>query len=337
MIKITSSIDEKKWGEFVRNHEQGSIFQTPEMAEVYGQTKNYDPNLVAALNANDEIKALVLGSIITEKGGFLSGLSTRSVIKGGPLFTGDELGRSAFKHVMAGYDTGVGKKALYTEIRALHDLSESASLMKESGYVFEDHFNAFIKLNQPVETIWDGLKKDKRRGIRKAQKSGITIESIERRNEVETAYGLIKETYASAKVPLVDISFFESLYDVLLPKGMAEIVFAKYNGEYIAVQVVLLYNGTITALYTGSIRGYLPLHPGDLLIWHFLEYGAENGYRLFDFGGGGSPNKNENLRNYKSRFGAEFPNHGRYKKIYSPIKMKVAEKGFIIYQRLMWR
>ncbi len=334
MIKIVSSIDEKKWGEFVRNHEQGSIFQTPEMAEVYGQTKNHFPVLVAGIGLDDEIKALVLGVIISEKGGLLSGFSSRSVIKGGPLFAADVSSLSAFQPVMSGYDTIVGKKALYTEIRALSDVSGINSFFKGSGYVFEDHFNAFIALDRPVKTIWEGLKKDKRRGIRKAQKSGITIEPIENRDEVEIAYGLIKETYNNAKVPLADISFFEGLYDVLLPLGMAEIAFAKYKGEYIAIQAVLLYNGTITALYTGSIREHLPLHPGDLLIWHFLEYGAQNDYRLFDFGGGGAPSKNENLRLYKSRFGAEFPNHGWYKKIYSPIKMKVAEKGFSIYRKV---
>ena len=334
MIKIASSIDEEKWGDFVLNHEQGNIFQTPEMAAVYSRTKNHNAQFIAALDGTDEIKALVLGAIITEKGGLLSGLSTRSVIKGGPLFTGDKSGRSAFKSVMAGYDKCVGKKALYTEIRALHDLSCHAPLMKESGYGFEDHFNAFINLNRPVETIWTGLKKDKRRGIRKAEKSGITLEPIKTRDEVEIAYELIKETYASAKVPLADISFFESLYDVLMPKKMAEIVFAKYKGEHIATQVALLYKGRITALYTGSKREYLPLHPGDMLIWHFLEFGAENNYTLFDFGGGGSPSKNENLRLYKSRFGAEFPNHGRYKKIYSKTKLKIAEMGFNIYRQV---
>ena len=337
MLTVVEFVNPKEWGDFVGNHGQGSIFQSPEMAEVYGQTKNYFPVLVAGIGSDEEIKALVLGVIISEKGGLLSNFSSRSVIKGGPLFADEVSSLSAFQPVMSGYDKIVGKKALYTEIRVSSDMSGINSFFKRSGYVFEDHFNAFIALDRPVKTIWEGLKKDKRRGIRKAQKSGITIEPIQKREDIEIAHGLIKETYNNAKVPLADISLFESIYDVLLPREMGEIVFAKYKGEYIATQVVLLYNGTITALYTGSKREHLPLHPGDLLIWHFLEYGAQNGYLLFDFGGGGAPNKNENLRLYKSRFGAEFPNHGRYKKIYSPIKMKITEKGFIIYQRLRWR
>ena len=61
----------------------------------------------------------------------------------------------------------------------------------------------------------------------------------------------------------------------------------------------------------------------------------DNNYNLFDFGGGGAPNKNDNLRFYKSRFGAEFFNYGRYKKIHSPMKQKIAEIGFKIYRRLL--
>jgi len=48
MIEITDSPDIKRWGEFVYNHPKGNIFQTPEMAEVYRRTKNYEPITLAA-------------------------------------------------------------------------------------------------------------------------------------------------------------------------------------------------------------------------------------------------------------------------------------------------
>ena len=94
-------------------------------------------------------------------------------------------------------------------------------------------------------------------------------------------------------------------------------------------------NNTIYARYTGAIREYLSYHPGDLLIWHLLKYGVENGYQKFDFGGGGTKTEHVNLREYKARFGAEFPEYGRYKKVYSPIKMKIAEVGFGVYKRVV--
>jgi len=65
MIKIVNSIDKKQWSEFVHSHSHGNIFQTPEMAEVYSLTKGCKP-LELALEKDDEIKALILASILRE-------------------------------------------------------------------------------------------------------------------------------------------------------------------------------------------------------------------------------------------------------------------------------
>ena len=50
MIEITDSPDIKQWSEFVYNHSHGNIFQTPEMAEVYKRTKNYEPVSLAVVD-----------------------------------------------------------------------------------------------------------------------------------------------------------------------------------------------------------------------------------------------------------------------------------------------
>ena len=55
MIEITDSPDTKQWGEFVLNHPpHGNIFQTPEMAEVYRRTKNYEPVTLAAFDTKND-------------------------------------------------------------------------------------------------------------------------------------------------------------------------------------------------------------------------------------------------------------------------------------------
>ena len=60
MLEITNSPDIKQWSEFVYNHPQGNIFQTPEMAEVYKRTKNYELISLAVLDTkNDEILAVL--------------------------------------------------------------------------------------------------------------------------------------------------------------------------------------------------------------------------------------------------------------------------------------
>lgn len=328
-------IEREKWSQFVNNHPHGNIFHMPEMKDVYDRTKNHETISMASVDINGEILALIQAAVIREMNGFLQSFSARSIIHGGPLFTNGQLGRDAAITLMKSYDKIVRKKALYSEIRMLSDIPNFNSLISQSGYVFDEHFNAFINLNKPVDDLWNQIKRDKKRGIQKAEKSGIIIEECIEKKDIQIVYNLINETYRNARIPVADISLFEGAFEILVPNKKAKFLFAKYKDEYIATQVALMDKGRIYAWYTGAKRKYISCHVGDLLIWSLLRWGAENSYNLFDFGGGGTSNKNINLRDYKARFGTEFPNYGRYKKIYSQFKFKIAEKGFDIYRKIL--
>ena len=66
-----------------------------------------------------------------------------------------------------------------------------------------------------------------------------------------------------------------------------------------------------------------------------MRWGAENGCHTFDFGGAGKPNKEYGVREFKRQFGGALVNYGRCKKIHSPLKVKIAEKGFEVYRKMM--
>ena len=333
-LRIIGNPNKRDWSEFVYKHPLGNIYQTPEMAEVYRRTKNYEPIVLAVVNETDEIVAIMLATIVKEAGRLMGPFTARSIIPGGPLFVGSA-GARAVSLLLRKYEEIVKKRVLYSEIRMLHEASSLDPVLKKHGFVFEDHFNALIDLSKSKEELWKQLKRDRQRGIRKAMNLGITIERCDNRKNLKVCYSLIKETYKRARIPLADITLFEAAFDVLRPKDKALFLFAVYNGRCIATQIALVYKDTIYAWYTGAIKEYLKYHPGDLLIWHLLEWGSENGFKTFDFGGGGSPTKNVNIRYYKSRFGCKFFNYGRYKKIHSPIKMNLSKMGFKIYRNLV--
>jgi len=46
-FKITSILNPAQWSSFVYEHPNGNVFQTPEMYEVYENTKNYEPIFLA--------------------------------------------------------------------------------------------------------------------------------------------------------------------------------------------------------------------------------------------------------------------------------------------------
>lgn len=335
IMEVTASIDHEKWSEFVYEHPHGNIFQTPEMREVYERTKNYEPITLATVDDGGEILALMQAVVIREMGGFLGSFSARSVIQGGPLFVDNSVGYRAVSLLMNEYDRIARKRALYSEIRNIYDMSEFRSLFKQMGYVYEDHLNYLVNLDRPEEEIWMSIHRSMRKNIKRSQKKGVVIREVTNKSQLKIFYGFLEDVYHNAKIPFEDMSHFEAIFDILVPRGMATFHLAEHDGEYIGGRVTLIYKGVAYAHSVGVPNKYKHLYPNALLNWKIMRWGAENGCHTFDFGGAGKPNKEYGVREFKRQFGGALVNYGRCKKIHSPLKVKIAEKGFEVYRKMM--
>ena len=335
MIEINDSPDTKQWSEFVYNHPHGNIFQTPEMAEVYKRTKNYEPITLAAIDeGTNEMVGVLLAVVIKEKS-VLGSFSARSVIHGGPLFINDKKGREAAKRLLEYYNKISPKKPLYTLVRNMYDTSEVSSIFNSVGYKYEDHLNYLIDLNLSISELWSRLYKSRRNGINRAKRRGVIIDEVVDEDAIPVMYELLKETYRDAKIPFADMSLLQSIFDVLKQKDMAKFFIANWEDTGIGIIVIVIYKDTIFDWYAGAPRRYSHLCPNDILAWHAIEWGSKNGYRIFDFGGAGNPKEEYGVREFKKQFGGELVNFGRYMKTHSPVKMKIAEKGFEIYRKIL--
>ncbi|OFV65893.1 MAG: Methicillin resistance protein [Candidatus Syntrophoarchaeum butanivorans] len=336
-MRVKENISKRSWREFVYNHPHGNIFQTPEMAEVYKRTKNYEPITLAALDDNNRIIAF-LQAVLIKEGGILGPFSSRSIIQGGPLFVESEEGTKALEALVIQYDKIARRRGvIYTEIRNMWDASHMLNIFSNFGYTYRDHLNFLVDLTKSREELWNNLSKKRRNNIRRGKKRGVTIKEIKDRSSIFSFYNLIQETYRNAKLPLADISFFDSIFELLVPKNMAKFFLAMHENKSIGAILVLIYKGVIYDFFAGASRKYLFLCPNDVLAWYVIEYGSANGYYTFDFGGAGNPKKKYGVREFKKQFGGEMVNFGRYRKIHAPLKLWLAERGFEIYRKIRWK
>jgi lipid II:glycine glycyltransferase (peptidoglycan interpeptide bridge formation enzyme) len=334
-LHIITDIDHEKWGEFVCNHPYGNIFQTPEMREVYERTRMYEPISLAIADDTGEILALIHAVVIREMDGFLGSFSARSIIHGAPLFVGGGPGRRAVSSLMNEYNKITQKRALYSEIRNIYDVSKFMPLFEQMGYIYEDHLNYLIDLNRPEEKIWMSIHRSMRKNIKRSRKEGVMIQEATNKSQIKVFYGFLEDVYRNAKIPLADMSHFEAIFDILVPRGMAAFHLAEHDGEYIGGRVTLIYKGVVYAYSVGVPNKYKRLYPNALLNWGIMRWGAENGCHTFDFGGAGKPDKDYGVREFKRQFGGKLVNYGRCEKVHSPIKMKIAEVGFEVYRKMM--
>jgi lipid II:glycine glycyltransferase (peptidoglycan interpeptide bridge formation enzyme) len=146
-------------------------------------------------------------------------------------------------------------------------------------------------------------------------------------------YQLLERTYANADVPLADGSLFEAAFEILHPRRMIKFLLARLGDSYIAGSVELLYKDTIYGWYGGVERAFSGYVPNELLQWNIFRWGAENGYKVYDFGGAGKPDEEYGVRDFKAKFGGELVCYGRNTHVHSPRLLWLSKLGYGLMRR----
>lgn len=334
-MDIVRQLNEDLWRDFVDSHPQGNIFHTPEMFEVFSQAKGHQPTLWATVDDNGYPLALLLPVQVTLMGGLLHRFTTRAVVYGSVLCAPDSKGQQALATLLQVYGREAKNGALFTELRNLTDQSDVQTILNESGFIYEDHLNYLIDLDRSPEEILQSIgrrtRKNLRRGLRKGQ---VVIEEIDRREQVKHCDELLCSTYAMVNVPLADGSLFEAAFEILYPLGMVKFLLARVDNSYAAGSVELVYKNTIYGWYGGMDRSYSRYIPNELLMWHILKWGAENGYKVYDFGGAGLPDDEYGVRDFKAKFGGQLACYGRNTLVHSSTRLAASKIGYQIYRKL---
>ena len=174
--------------------------------------------------------------------------------------------------------------------------------------------------------IWEGYKKNIRRDVRKAQKSGVTIRVGDSRESIHILYKLylasMERNRAMAKYPL---RWFEAIYEIVAEKGLSAVLLAELNGTPIA-GVVLVHSPFSTHYFhNGSRHEFLKFCPNELLVHSSIENALEKKISFFDFMG--SDPKDLSLLRFKEKWGSHSLDLRTYVKDYRPFRSKIWELG----------
>jgi len=334
-VKITTDhtkIDHHKWDEFVKNHPQGNVFQTPDMFGIYRKCPNLEPFVIMALDQGDNPVGVLVALIQYQYKGMMKKFSSRAIIWGGPLIADnyDEV----LGPMMGNYEKFMSKKALYTEVRNLWDTERYNKIFSSLNYKFIEHLNIHIDLSIPEDQLWKNLNSKRRNEIRKAYRNNVKFRVGNSISELKESYNILKEVYQRAKLPLPLFQFWAIIYGGLNRHSKLHNFLAVKDGKIIGCMLALSYKDTIYDYYAGAYSSYYKFHPNDLLPWEVFKWGIKNHYKLFDFGGAGKPGEKYGVRDYKKKFGGVFVNFGRYYKVHNPMTYRVAIFSYKFLQRL---
>ena len=324
-MKVLSGnkIDRKSWAEFVAQHPQGNIFQTPEMYDVYACAEHVMPIAIAAVEG-DEIVGILVAQYMTNGGALASWITARSIITGGPLAKDNK--PEIVEALMDAYKKQLPCKTIYSEIRPIYPMNDMP------GWKRVGHYNLVMRVDKSEEELWNGMHKERRRNVGQAEKAGLRFEEVTEAAGRREVVALLQKTYERKHVPMADDSLFARLTEI-----MPEYVrfFAAYKDDkMIAGQIRLGYKDLLYAWYAGSDEEYFKLRPNDFTMWNVIRWAREKGYKEFDFGGGGEPGKPYGVRDYKLKYGCEMFDYGRYVRAHRPVTYWLAAKMYGLYHNI---
>jgi serine/alanine adding enzyme len=142
-----------------------------------------------------------------------------------------------------------------------------------------------ISLMRPVEAdtekMFRELDKKVRTDIRKALKSRLVSEHGGS-ELVDDFYSVFAQNMRDLGTPVYGKNFFVEILRAFPCDTFITVV--RHDGKAVASSFLTAFRRTIEAVWSSSVRGYLPLKPNMLLYWKNLCLAGELGYSAFDFG-----------------------------------------------------
>jgi lipid II:glycine glycyltransferase (peptidoglycan interpeptide bridge formation enzyme) len=324
VVSDISKINQNEWTNFVANHPHGNIFQTPALYNIYTQTPKHEPYILMAYEQG-KIVGCLLSVVQNQYKGILGILSSRIIVSGGPLV--DNNNEKIASELIETHKKNVENKGVVIQYRNFFNMLPLNEVFRSKSFIFESHLNILIDLSKGTEKLWQELHEGRKKKVKSAINAGLTVDvsnSSITVEQIQNGYNIIKKVYESAELPLanIDLLINASKNDCLL---LFEL---KYNNVIIGVRFVLKFKNDLYGWYAGSLSKYYSYFPNDLLIWETLKWGAENGYKLFDYGGAGNPNVDYGVRKFKLQSGGEIVNYGRYELVHKPFAYFIARTGF---------
>ncbi len=335
-LQIRHSLPQGLWQDFVLQNPQGNIFHTPQMFQVYTAAKNHAPHLWAA-QQGAQILALFLPVELSLYPGLARHFTTRAVVYGSTLCQPDAQGYAALDELLRHYRRNASPAVLYTELRNLHQQTDQRTVLESNGFIYEDHLDYLVDLNRPPEEIFNQIGKRTQKNLRQEMKKNrVFVEELRSRDQIPEWYRVLKRTYQARSVPLADISLFYAAYDILTPLKMVRFSQALINHTVAAVSVELLYKDRVFGWYGGTQREFTAFIPNEILTWSILQWGAQNGYALYDFGGAGKPGEPYGVRDFKAKFGGQLVNFGRYVYKNHPMRLALSQTVYELLRRWLY-
>jgi Acetyltransferase (GNAT) domain len=164
-------------------------------------------------------------------------------------------------------------------------------------------FGHRLQLEGDEATLFSRFDSSCQRAIRKAEKSGLTVEFSRDIEAVKIFYGLLCKTRRRHGLPPQPYRFFENIHRHVLAKGMGWTALARSGRVPVAGAMYFCFGETAHYKFGASDEKYQQFRGNNLVMWEAIKRFAAERLSVLDFGR--TSLGNEGLRTFKQGWGAK--------------------------------
>ena len=190
---------------------------------------------------------------------------------GGPCGSSPALSRILIEHLIA-EARGIGARSIELRCSKRIDIGIRPA---------EHKVNMTLPIPADVGRLWGQLDKDVRYQIRKAERSGLTIESGGA-EKLTAFYDMFAVRMRDLGSPVHAPGFLAAVVDHF--GSRARVLLVRKDGMTIGGLIALAFKDRLTVPWASCLKEHFSLCPNMLLYWEALRAACAEGFRRFDFG-----------------------------------------------------
>lgn len=340
-------INREEWSRLVQTSATGTWFQTPEAYDFFAQFGHdssfasqpelFEPFVIGVtgnadsddgLKNAEKLRGICVGYVTKEKSRIRQFFTRRAIINGG-ICCADDATNAEIERLLFSVREHLRDKTIYIETRNFNDYSRWKEAFEKAGFAYQPHLNFHVDCTDK-EAMEARLSENRKRQIRKAESSKPDAESISgadvTEQDVREWYEILQKLYKTkVKTPLFPLSFFLYFYRQRLGKYLL----VKHDGHVIGGVMCPIMEGRCVYEWfeCGENSAYKEQYPSVMATWAGMQWAHEQGCRRYDMMGAGEPGVPYGVRDFKSEFGGETVEHGRFLYVAKPILYRIGQLG----------
>lgn len=363
-ILTYDEIDRKEWSRLVQTSRTGTWFQSPEAYDFFTSMPELFRPFAFGVENKGSLRGTCSGYVTVEKNTVKQFLTRRAIIIGGPCFADDctdeevqtlmevvreqpilnpfLIERTSNRSSLQGRVWKRLLSPIYIETRNFNDYTRWKEAFEKAGFSYQPHLNFHVD-SSDEDAMWERLSENRKRQIRKGERLSVIADGV-REEDIREWYTILKQLYRTkVKTPLWPVEFFIETYR----HGVGKFLLVKHEGKVIGGSMVVCKRFPVTGDGLREKKGcvyewfecglnaeYKEQYPSVMATWAGMHYAHETGCARYDMMGAGAPGVPYGVRDFKSEFGGELVEHGRFLCICKPWLYRLGKVGVNVVKKL---